>query len=255
MVDVTTEALQIVKNALSTFQSDINGLSMRAMNSADEITEHCKTQIKQTKVEIIQIEAQIGILKKQTAYLEEKIDQATNRYNALLVRIPQLENKICFITSRISELNSQIASRRLQLADTKDDNERQQIQEQINVLGYQVSQCQSERSQMETELHNSERYKMELQQAIDSAKSQKSQMESQLSVQKNRCNKTKDKLERLNMAFSRVEAELNTYVNAIKKFEGNASVKTQNNKSAVDKCIESIDQYMNANIGEGKITK
>ena len=43
--------------------------------------------------------------------------------------------------------------------------------EQINALSRQVSQCESERSQFETELRNSEQRKAELQQAINSAKS------------------------------------------------------------------------------------
>lgn len=45
MVDVTTEALQTVKNALSTFQSDISGLSMRATDNADDITEESQSRL------------------------------------------------------------------------------------------------------------------------------------------------------------------------------------------------------------------
>lgn len=83
---------------------------------------------------------------------------------------------------------------------------------------------------------------------INSAKSQKAQCENELSVQKNRCNKMKDKLERLNTTYSRVEADLNAYVAATKKFEGNASEKTQSNTSAVEKCMESIEQYLSTSL-------
>ena len=65
MVDVTTEALQTVKSALATFQSDINGLSMRATNNADEITEECKTQINHTKAEIAQVPRFVHNLRTQ----------------------------------------------------------------------------------------------------------------------------------------------------------------------------------------------
>ena len=251
MVDVTTEALQTVKNALSTFQSDISGLSMRATDNADDITEECKSKINLTKTEIAQVETQIAILNKQISNLEAKIEQATNQYNALLARIPQLENNIRSLNSRISALNSQIASLRSQLANTEDDDERQQIQEQINALSRQVSQCEAERSQLESELQNSEQKKAELQQTINSAKSQKAQCESELSTQKNRCNKMKDKLERLNTTYSRVELDLNAYVAATKKFEGNASERTQSNTSAIEKCMKSIEEYLSINIGFG----
>lgn len=52
MADVTTEALQTVKNALSTFQTDISGLSMRATDNADDITEECKGKAKQSDYHI-----------------------------------------------------------------------------------------------------------------------------------------------------------------------------------------------------------
>ena len=248
MVDVTTEALQTVKRALVTFQSDINGLSMRATNNADDITEECKGHIKQTKAKIAQVETEIVTLNNQITELEAKINRATGEYNDLLTRIPKLENYIRSLNTRISALNSQIASLRSQLANTEDDDERQQIQEQINVLSCQISQCESERSQLESELQNSEQHKAELQQAINSAKSQKSQFESELSVQKNRCNKMKDKLERMNTTFSRVEADLNAYVAATKKFEGNALERTQNNASAIERCIESIEEYLSVDV-------
>ena len=251
MADVTTEALQTVKNALSTSQTDISGLSMRATDNADDITEECKGKINLTKTEIAQVETQIAILNKQISNLEAKIEQATNQYNALLARIPQLENNIRSLNSRISALNSQIASLRSQLSNTEDDDKRQQIQEQINALSRQVSQCEAEKSQLESALQNSEQRKAELQQTINSAKSQKAQCESELSVQKNRCNKMKDKLERLNATYSRVEADLNSYVAATKKFEGNASERTRDNSSAIDRCIESIEQYLSANVGIG----
>ena len=116
------------------------------------------------------------------------------------------------------------------------------------MLSRQVSQCETERSQLESELQNSEQKKAELQQTINSAKSQKSQCESELSVQKNRCNKMKDKLERLNTTFSRVEGDLNAYVEATKKFEGNSLDKVKHNTTAIEKCVESIEQYLSTSL-------
>ena len=101
---------------------------------------------------------------------------------------------------------------------------------------------------MESELQNSEQKKAGLQQTINSAKSQKAQCESELSTQKNRCNKMKDKLERLNTTYSRVELDLNAYVAATKKFERTSSEKTQSNTNAVEKCMESIEQYLSTSL-------
>ena len=66
MADVTTEALQTVKNALSTFQTDISGLSMRATDNADDITEECKGKINLTKTEIAPVSyTHLDVYKRQ----------------------------------------------------------------------------------------------------------------------------------------------------------------------------------------------
>lgn len=248
MVDVTTEALKAVKNALANFQSDIDGISIRSANNADDITEECKVHIRQTKAEIARVEAQITVLNKQIIDLEAKIVQTTNQYNALLARIPQLENNIRSLDSKISALYSQVSSLRSKLANTDDAGIRYQIQGQINNLMHQISKLKTEQNRMEKELRDSNGKKNELQQIISSSKAQKVQCENDLSVQKNRCNKMKYKLERLNSAYNRVESDLNAYVIATKKFEVNASERAEGNRSAVEKCIDSVEQYLSLNM-------
>lgn len=248
MVDISTEALKNVKSALTTFQTDIDGISFRSTNDSDEISDSCKAYIGQTKAEIVQSETKISDLNKQILSLEEKISQATSEYNALLLRKPQIENNIRSLNARISSLNAQISSLRSQLADTEDEDEKQQIQEQINKLNSQVSQCENKRNQLEDELRNSEQKKEELQQTINSAKSQKSKCESELSIEKNRCNRLKDKLERLNSTFSRIENDLNAYVEATKKFENNSSNRALENKTSIDKCMQCIEEYLSVSL-------
>ena len=91
MVDVSTEALKTVKDALSAFQTDINGISLRATNQADGVTSECKIQISRTKGEITQLEREIEELSKQIEQLEARVNQATNEYNSLIKRIPQVD--------------------------------------------------------------------------------------------------------------------------------------------------------------------
>ena len=63
MVDISTEALKNVKSALTTFQTDIDGISFRSTNDSDEIIDSCKAYIGQTKAEIVQSETKISDLK------------------------------------------------------------------------------------------------------------------------------------------------------------------------------------------------
>ena len=48
--------------------------------------------------------------------------------------------------------------------------------------------------------------------------------------------------------FNRVESDLSAYTAATKKFESNSSEKAQNNKSALDSCISSIEEYLSTSL-------
>lgn len=248
MVDVSIEALQTVKSALTTFQTDIDGISLRASNCSDSVMQECKGHIDQVKSEISIVEVQITRLNNQISELENKINQVTNEYNQLITSIPQIQNNIRSLEYRISSINAQISSLRSQLANAEDDDLRQQIQEQIDALSQQAYQCEAEQDRLNIELRDMEKKKDELQQVINSSKAQKSQCENDLSVQKNRCNKLKSKYERLNSSFSIVENDLRAYVAATKKFENASSDGIQNNSNAIEACMASIEDYLSTNI-------
>lgn len=248
MVDVTTEALQTVKSALTTFQTDIDGIAQRSSNYSYSVVGACKEHINQTKSEVSQMEVQIVTLNKQIEDFERQINQSTNEYNNLVSRIPQIQNNIRSLDARIFSLNSQITSLRSQLANTDDDDLRQQIEEQISVLTRQLYQCEEEQDQLENELRNSEKKTDELQQDISAAKSQKAQCENDLSIQQNRCNKLKSKLERLTLSFGRVENDLRAFVAATKKFENASSDTIQNKTNSIESCMASIEEYLSTNL-------
>lgn len=249
MADISTEALYVVRNSLSVFQTDIEGLSIRSLNCANTITNNCTTQIKQTKLEISQIEQTISELERKINSLENAIIRATDEYHNLIARIPKIQNTIQSLNSQISYLNSQIASLYAQLCDTDDDDIRQQLEDQIAALEEQIQQCECQCSELKGELRNAEERKTDLQQQISSVKSEKAEYEDQCNTQKKRCNKMKNKLERLQSAFSHVESDLNIYVAATKKFESNSLNSMQNNTNAVRKCLDSINQYLAINLG------
>lgn len=249
MADISIEALHIVKSALSVFQTDIEGLSIRSLSCANTITNNCTTQIKQTKLEISQVEQTISELERRIDSLENTIIRATDEYHNLIARIPKIQNAIQSLNLQISYLNSQIASLYSQLCDTDDDDICQQLGDQIAALEEQIQQCEYQCSEFEGELQDAEERKTDLQQQICSAKSEKAECEEQRDTQKNRYNKMRNKLERLRSAFSRVENDLNIYVAATKKFESNSLNSVQNNTNAVIKCLDSINQYLAINLG------
>lgn len=244
MVNVTTEALKMVKDSLSNFLTDVEVVASRADSRSSEIVSSCKTQVNQAKNDVSQSEARIAALTREISQTEEKIQSTTNEVNSITTRIPQMQSRIRSLDSQIMNLESQLSALRAQLSNCDDPDQREQIQALIDMLQNRVSQCRSEQQALENELRNLEDKKAQLQQQLNAAKSQKSQLESERSTEKNRCNKLKEKLERLKTAFGRVESNLRAYVSAAKSFETTSADSTQKNVSGVEKCIVSIEEYL-----------
>lgn len=248
MVNVTTDALKTVKDALSDFITDVEGIASRAESRLTDTMNTCNAHISKTKGDIVQSELKIAALGKSINQAEEKIQSITNELNFLAVRMPELMNNIHALGSQIAELESQIAALQAQLSNCDDQDQYEQIQSQIDILQSRVNQSWHEKKDSEDELRNAENKRVELLQQLDTTKSQKAQLESAHSTEKNRCNKLKDKLERLKMAYNRVELDLREYVSAAKNFEVSTSDSAQMNTSAVEKCIVSIEEYLKTSI-------
>ena len=65
---------------------------------------------------------------------------------------------------------SQIAALRAQLSNCDDEDQREQIKSQIDMLQHRVNQCYCERRELENEFRNIEKKKTELQQQLNSTK-------------------------------------------------------------------------------------
>ena len=59
MADVSVDALQKVKSALSTFQSDIAGISLRASNQSQNCLNACRQKVDETQAKIEELESAI----------------------------------------------------------------------------------------------------------------------------------------------------------------------------------------------------
>ena len=93
MADVSVDALQKVKSALSTFQSDIAGMSLRASNQSQNCIGACHQKTNETQSKIDELEAEITKLNNKIASLDEQISSALNQIQQLENAIPQMEKQ------------------------------------------------------------------------------------------------------------------------------------------------------------------
>ena len=144
----------------------------------------------------------------------------------------------------ISSLQQQLSALQAQLADAEDDDIRQQIQSQINMVTQQLNSLFREQSELEYQIQNAEKQKASLRQKVSEMKSEKSRCEQELSIAKKKKNQYQQKFDRLKIILGTVNSNLDVYINATRKFESSSSSSAGQNIKAVDKCIEHIEEYL-----------
>ena len=64
MVNVTTDALKMVRDALSDFMTDIEGVASRAESRSTDTMNACDAQVSQAKGDVAQSEMKVATLEK-----------------------------------------------------------------------------------------------------------------------------------------------------------------------------------------------
>lgn len=93
MADVSVDALQKVKSALSTFQSDIAGISLRASNQSQNCLNACRQKVDETQAKIEELESAITKLNNKIETLDGQISSALSQIQQLENAIPQMERR------------------------------------------------------------------------------------------------------------------------------------------------------------------
>lgn len=243
MVDVTTDALKNVKDALTTFKTDIEGMAGHASNRSAVISSDCKASIDKNNEAIEQTEAIISDLSAKISDLEIAIKNTHEEIDNINERIPQIQNNISSLESQIASIDSEISYLYSQKSGSDDDSQ-DYIEDQIYSLKRMMDNCRDEVNDQKTELRNLNDSRINLEENLKQFKSQKSNYETELNVQKNRCSKLKDKAERMKFAFNRVESELSSYVAASKKFENVSAGMAHTGTNAVNQCLKYIEEYL-----------
>ena len=83
LADVSVEALQKVKSALTIFQSDITGISSRATAQAQNCLGVCHQKVSETQAKINELDSEITNLNNIISDLESQISASLNQIQQL----------------------------------------------------------------------------------------------------------------------------------------------------------------------------
>lgn len=246
MVSVSREALSQVRGALMDFNSDISGMAWRCSGKAEDIISESQMLIGQTVKTVDRLEGQIKTLIYEIEELENAIVRDTNEMNFIGGKIQQMKEALYQAQRQREDLQAQLAALRSQESD--DEDVRQQIRAQIEMVEVQLNQVECTIGKLSDDIRDAERQEDGLRKSINASKAKRAEAEVDLSVLKKKCSGYQSKLERQKVAGKRLESDLYAYVDAMKRLEVSSSGTARDSASAVEACITSIDGYMSVNL-------
>ena len=95
MADVSVEALQIVKQSLNDFRTDISGMAGRVQNTSDQLVQSGLSKVSKAQSDVAESENKINKLNQKIETLENKISQISAEIHGLenSIRLPILRDK------------------------------------------------------------------------------------------------------------------------------------------------------------------
>lgn len=244
-VDISYEALGIVRESLIAFKIDIEGLTAKANQRSEACELKCKKIVISSEDEVQSLDYEIEKLSQKLNKLQTNINDLTNSIDNIERKLPVLNNKASELSDRIASLHSIQAS--LKSGSNTDDG----TNNDWSHIESEISRCEREKDEIIKEIQHLKIKKDESEQRLSAMKTQKMKCEDDMRSQKKRRAKYQDKLDRLKASFSSVCSDLDEYVGTVKKYEGSAKSQISADQSALSSCISAIDEYLGVGIGTG----
>lgn len=240
-VQVSTEALERIHEALVNYASDMADAALQAEQAANNGELYCDNLLREVTQVIRDLDERIETLRKQIEALTTNIDRLEKERHQASLDLARAKSNINYLNQRIDELYAL----RSQL-DTVDDsgasqNRVAQIDAEIATCRHRLSSEEADRASANSRITQAESSLRALQTELSSNQNQ----EAELSARKA---KYKDKRNRLTEACQTYRYDLTAYAGAARSFAGQASADGERLSESVQLCIDLVNQYISLGI-------
>lgn len=238
-VSVSLEELKRMKKALLGFRSDITGMAARIERQAQEKLAIGKNCVSKAEYDVAEAEAAMRRAESELAQTRQKLEQVKDEYI-------KVYNEIEFKKGKLQGLEAEKGAAEGELnALLGQDDEDNKNAAAIAALQSKIAQMESECMNLRQETDGLEQRRQGLYTRRENLEREVGQCQSRLEEARRVWEQRRDKLARLKTAYQNMERELVSYVNAARNLEFSSSSTAERNAGAVQKCINSIERYLN----------
>lgn len=248
---VSMEALQDVKKALNGFSSDISGITFRIERRVNETLCSGKKSVDQAEAAVKESLIKEKEFSRQLERITAELSRVKDEYQQSLSKIDFLTGKINGIRNEISHIKGDLASARAEMQSALAGNAQGDVNRynaQVSALEMQISRLESECRALTVEKSAEDNRRRMLYTQRQNLFNGQRDCRENLDLEQSRLMRRESKRDRLTQAYWNMEKELQAYVIAARQLEYSSNTVTDRNISAVEKCMRSIEQYLNIHI-------
>lgn len=246
-VNVSREALTGVRMSLNQFKTEIADVPFSMERHAAMLKSECERDIRMVESQISELNQQISAKREELHQLEMELASARKHLSDTEAAQAKTEQALAGINMEIQSCISKLS----QLHSTFNSgagNEYNQYQQEVLAVESRLTMLKEHEWDAEMERQEQERTIQELNNDIKSLQVTIDITTSEILNLDRDLYRIEGKRDRLKMAYSNLQSELNNFTNSVRRFSQNALEQTQQDIAGVDQCIQYIDDYLATNL-------
>ncbi|MDO4343805.1 MAG: hypothetical protein Q4C50_03275 [Eubacteriales bacterium] len=242
IADVSAEALRMVKHAFSGFRGEMTGITSRTHEDVEEILRERRRWLNIAENDVWSTQKKIRKLEEEDRRLQDLISKTWGDHNRCADEVKRLTTKIIDLDNRIASLYNSMDHIDMRSNDSEEQRQQSAVIERAK---NEIAILKSKKLEMERRRDGKTKEKQRLYTEVQQLKAERAKGKQEKEKEESRLYKQRDKLDRLRAAYARMKINLEEYANVAKSFAAVSDQNARKNMNAIDKCIYSIDKYIN----------
>ena len=240
------EAIKQMQSSLQRFNADTNQITMSLIKEIENLREICIQHMRRTENEVKELESSLEGVVNLIANLQSDIQKkqfqlatTTKKISALKERKVSLENEISNLRYELGELNAY-------LANTEDPDEREHLHSRISCCRQKINDSEQNLCDIKDEIFTAEAEVTTLNSVLGELKRNLSDAEQKKEILSKKYDFYSNKKNKQATMLTKLDGDIGSYIVMLKRYSFSITERSEKNDSALTKCLEYIDEYLNA---------
>ena len=240
------EAIKQMQSSLQRFNADTNQITISLIKEVGNLHEICIQHMKRTENEVKELENSLKDVASFIANLQSDVQKKQFQLVTTTKKILALKERKTSLESEISNLRYELGELNAYLANTEDPDEMEHLYSRISCCRQKINNSEQSLCDIKDEIFTAETEVTTLNSVLDELKRNLSDAENKKEILSKKYDFYSSKKNKQATMLTKLEEDIESYIVMLKRYSSSITERSEKNDSALTKCLEYIDEYLNA---------